>query len=71
MNNDDQKTIRIAILDLNEGRPNQGMRCIHQIIDEWEMNSEVRVDREVFDVRVKNELPDTSFEPWRPNFDPV
>ena len=62
MNNDDQKTIRIAILDLNEGRPNQGMRCIHQIIDEWEMNSEVRVDREVFDVRVKNELPDTSFD---------
>jgi GMP synthase-like glutamine amidotransferase len=54
--------IRIAILDLNEGQPNQGMRCIHQIIDEWQMDNDFEVDRQVFDVRVKNELPDTSFD---------
>ena len=62
MNNDENKSIRIALLDLNEGKPNQGMRCIHQIIDEWEMNNEIKVNRHVFDVRVKNELPDTSFD---------
>ncbi|MFI5131314.1 MAG: GMP synthase, partial [Chitinophagales bacterium] len=56
------KSIRIALLDLNEGKPNQGMRCIHQIIDEWEMDSDIKVDRQVFDVRVMNELPDTSFD---------
>ena len=27
--------LRIAILDLYEGQPNQGMRCIRQIIQEW------------------------------------
>jgi homoserine O-succinyltransferase/O-acetyltransferase len=58
----ENKPIRIAILDLNEGQPNQGMRCIQQIIDEWKMNNDLNIDRQVFDVRVKNELPDTSFD---------
>ncbi len=58
----DNIKIRIAILDLNNGFANQGMRCIHQIIDQWEMNNDIKLDRQVFDVRVKNELPDTSFD---------
>jgi homoserine O-succinyltransferase/O-acetyltransferase len=62
MNSSENKTIRIALLDLNEGLPNQSMRCIHQIIDEWRMASDLNVDRQIFDVRVKNELPDTSFD---------
>ena len=62
MNDSGNKYVRIAILDLNEGKPNQGMRCIHQIIDEWVMNNDIEVDRHVFDVRVKNEIPDTSFD---------
>jgi GMP synthase-like glutamine amidotransferase len=62
MNSSENKTIRIAILDLNEGKPNQSMRCISQILDEWEMATELNVNRQVFDVRVKNELPDTSFD---------
>ena len=62
MTTTENKPIRIAVLDLNEGLPNQGMRCIKQIIDEWEAASERKVDRHLFDVRVKNELPDTSFD---------
>ncbi len=62
MTNGENKTVRIAILDLNDGKPNQGMRCIKQIIDEWEMNNDLKVERRVFDVRSKNELPDTSFD---------
>jgi hypothetical protein len=27
--------IRIAILDLYEGQPNQGMRCLREIINQW------------------------------------
>jgi GMP synthase-like glutamine amidotransferase len=56
------KPIRIAILDLNEGKPNQGMRCINQIITEWMVTSELDVQTQEFEVRVKNELPDTSFD---------
>ena len=29
------KTIRIAILDMNEGQPNQGMRCIRQLLRDY------------------------------------
>jgi GMP synthase-like glutamine amidotransferase len=58
----EKRKIRIAILDLNEGKPNQGMRCIRQIIHQWAEISEMNVESKEFDVRVKNELPDTSFD---------
>lgn len=54
--------VRIAILDLNEGKPNQGMRCIREIIRQWKNDTGLPVDSQEFDVRVKNELPDTSFD---------
>jgi homoserine O-succinyltransferase/O-acetyltransferase len=62
MTTTENKPVRIAVLDLNDGQPNQGMRCINQIIDEWRMANELNIDRQIFDVRVKNELPDTSFD---------
>jgi GMP synthase-like glutamine amidotransferase len=62
MTTTENKPVRIAVLDLNDGQPNQGMRCITQIIDEWRMANDLNVDRQIFDVRVKNELPDTSFD---------
>ena len=58
----ENKPVRIAILDLNEGKPNQGMRCIKQIITEWMVTTEQDVHLEEFEVRVQNRLPDTSFD---------
>ncbi|HYC40045.1 MAG TPA: GMP synthase [Chitinophagaceae bacterium] len=55
-------TVRVAILDLYEGRPNQGMRCLQQILHEWERNSGLHAEHHVFDVRKKNELPDLSYD---------
>ncbi len=54
--------IRIAILDLNEGKPNQGMRCIRQIISTWSASNDCPVEVSEFDVRIKQELPDNSFD---------
>lgn len=54
--------VRIAILDLYEGKANQGMRCIHEIVAEWKENQQFEVESQVFDVRLKAELPDTSFD---------
>ena len=54
--------IRIAILDLNDGSPNQGMRCIRQIIDEWTSTIDREVIRQEFEVRQRNEIPDNSFD---------
>jgi homoserine O-succinyltransferase/O-acetyltransferase len=53
--------IRIAILDLYEGHPNQGMRCIRQIVHSWSSQTQVPVLVDEFDVRLKNELPDLSY----------
>ena len=54
--------IGIAILDLYEGKANQGMRCIREIIQQWKETHNLEVDTDEFDVRLKNELPDTSYD---------
>lgn len=49
-----EATIRIAILDMYNGEPNQGMRCIIDIINRFNH----LVEFKIFDVRGKSELPD-------------
>ncbi|MEJ2005183.1 MAG: GMP synthase [Cyclobacteriaceae bacterium] len=50
--------VRMAILDMNAGHPNQGMRCLRDIANEY-------VDRlswDEFDVRVDNVVPDLDYD---------
>jgi GMP synthase-like glutamine amidotransferase len=49
---------KIAILDMNNGVPNQGLRCIRDIVKQFEFG----VDWEVFDVRAKNEIPSLDYD---------
>jgi GMP synthase-like glutamine amidotransferase len=62
MTGTEKKPIRIAILDLYDGQPNQGMRCIKQIIEEWAENSELDVQYDIYDVRKENKTPDLSYD---------
>ena len=62
MNWSEKRLVRIAILDLYEGKANQGMRCIREIIKEWSESNNLDVESNEFDVRLKNELPDTSYD---------
>lgn len=62
MNWSEKKSIRIAILDLYEGKANQGMRCIRTIIHDWAANADLAVHTQEFDVRLKNEIPDNSYD---------
>jgi GMP synthase-like glutamine amidotransferase len=55
-------SVRVAILDLYEGKANQGMRCIRTILKDWASHNDLRVHTDEFDVRLKNELPDTSYD---------
>jgi GMP synthase-like glutamine amidotransferase len=50
--------LKLAILDMNNNKPNQGLRCIKEIVSSFDKN----IDYQVFNVRAKNELPDTSFD---------
>ncbi len=48
-----EHTIKIAILDMYNGEPNQGMRCIIDIVNRFNQI----VSFKIFDVRRKSELP--------------
>ena len=56
------KTLRIAILDLNNGVQNEGMRCIKKIVSDFVEREALEYECQVFDVRQHNEVPDLSFD---------
>lgn len=49
---------RMAILDMNNDEPNQGLRCIVDIAKSFNEN----IDYTVFNVRARNEFPDLSYD---------
>ncbi len=53
-----EEKLKLAILDMNNNVPNQGMRCIREIVAEYE--GQLTCDE--FDVRAKNEVPDLSYD---------
>jgi GMP synthase-like glutamine amidotransferase len=62
MNWKENKLVRVAILDLYEGFPNQGMRCIREILNQYSDDNSINLDFDEFDVRLKNEVPDLSYD---------
>jgi GMP synthase-like glutamine amidotransferase len=56
------KKLKVAILDLYEGVPNQGMRCLRNILTEFGEDNNIQVEWKEFDVRLKNDAPDMSFD---------
>ena len=56
--NSTMSRLRLAILDLYNGIPNQGMRCIRELVGRFAD----RVDYEVFDVRVDGVTPGLEFD---------
>ena len=58
----DPKKIKVAILDLYEGRANQGMRCIREILNTYSEEGRIEIVWDEFDVRLKNEVPDMSYD---------
>lgn len=50
--------VRIALLDMNNNHPNQGMRNIKELAKTFQDESEFAVSVDIFDVRYKNEMPD-------------
>jgi len=62
MNLTEKKHIRVAILDLYEGQANQGMRCLREILAQWGESHHVTIVCDEFDVRLRLEVPDTSYD---------
>ncbi|NCI46087.1 type 1 glutamine amidotransferase [Sediminibacterium soli] len=64
MNPSEKRQVRIAILDLYEGHPNQGMRCIREILAQWGAAQGLQLQYDEFEVRLKQEVPDTSYDTY-------
>jgi homoserine O-succinyltransferase/O-acetyltransferase len=58
----EQRTIRVAILDLYEGVANEGMRCIREIINQFSEHAEQDIEWDEFDVRLKQETPGLAYD---------
>jgi homoserine O-succinyltransferase len=52
------KHLKIAILDMYDGYPNEGMRCIKMLVDEFLSKENRKGNFDVFNVRGANDLPD-------------
>ncbi|WP_426430553.1 type 1 glutamine amidotransferase [Winogradskyella sp. HB-48] len=50
--------LKLAILDMNDAQPNQGLRCITEIVQKFHED----IDYKIYDVRAKNEIPDSSYD---------
>ena len=54
--------LKIAVLDMNNGHANEGMRCIIQLIRNVQGNDHAELSFDVFNVRANNEIPDLDYD---------
>src|SRR5437764_391108 len=59
---DTAKNIKIALLDLYNGQPNERIESFQQIISTYGLQHHLNFQTTLFAVRNKNEIPDTSFD---------
>jgi GMP synthase-like glutamine amidotransferase len=58
----DKNNIKIAVIDMNNGNPNQGMRGIQEILQRHTLPNQVNLTFKTFDIRQKGEVPDLGFD---------
>lgn len=62
MNWNEKRAIRVAILDLNEGKPNQGMRCIREILNQFGDSNNLDLEWDEFEVRLNKQIPTLNYD---------
>jgi hypothetical protein len=62
MTNIQRKTIHIALLDLYKGAPNEGMRCVRELIAQWSLLHKLTVTLDEFDVRQQQSIPTLEYD---------
>lgn len=53
---------RVAILDMYNNHPGEGMRCIRQLLHRAQVDNNVRFEIDTFNVRANNEVPDLGYD---------
>ncbi|MBC7851282.1 MAG: homoserine O-succinyltransferase [Chitinophagaceae bacterium] len=58
----EKKRLKVAILDLNAGMENQGMRCIRDILKDFGETHDIDLVWEEFEVRIAQQLPGLNYD---------
>lgn len=58
----DKKKIRVAVIDMNNGAPNQGMRGIQEILLRYAGDTGMDLSYDIFDLRQKGEIPSIDYD---------
>jgi GMP synthase-like glutamine amidotransferase len=58
----ERKQIKVAVIDMNNGFPNQGMRGIQELLNSYKENKAPNLTFDLFDLRQKGEIPDLSYD---------
>lgn len=58
----ERQHIRVAILDLYNNEPNEGMRCIQQILNSYPLLAHQSLSFKVYDVRFRHEVPTMDYD---------
>jgi len=56
------RKIKIAILDMYNNFPNEGMRCIRQLLQRAELANHTQFEIDTFNVRATNEVPGLDYD---------
>jgi homoserine O-succinyltransferase/O-acetyltransferase len=57
-----QQPLKIAILDMYDNFPGEGMRCILKLINEFQKREELLIETSIFNVRANNEIPELNHD---------
>ncbi len=58
----EKNNIKVAVIDMNNGNPNQGMRGIQEILQQYQEKNQLDLNYDIFDIRQHNQVPDLSYD---------
>ncbi|RZK55460.1 MAG: GMP synthase [Pedobacter sp.] len=58
----EKNNIKVAVIDMNNGNPNQGMRGIQEILQNYRDKNQLNLTFDIFDIRQKGEVPDLNYD---------
>lgn len=57
-----KKTVRVALIDMNNGQPNEGMRSIHEVLSKFSLATNTDLQTDVFAIRDRGEIPGLEYD---------
>ena len=60
----EKKDFKVAVIDMNNGAPNQGMRGIQEILTRFKSDHHINLSFDIFDLRQKGEIPGIQYHAY-------